>query len=179
MAKLLILKILIPRGKMAGLTPEEAFVSTKYNQGIEAALCTRLFWYRLNKIGKPGGLESTDASQCNDRVVQLVIYLYARSWELPLPTIYMLLYTLQYTTSFLRTSYVDSELSYGGSINIPFQGIYQVNRGDIGLSLCISTFVVLFLKERRHTILLRYIILAEENTFLTLIFVQDTDLPLE
>ena len=108
MEKLLIIKILIPRGEMAGMTPEEAFGSSKYNQGIEAYLCRRLFWYRLSKLRKPGGTESIDASKCYDMVVKLVISLAAWSSEVRLPNISMLLSTLQYTTFSLRTGFVDS-----------------------------------------------------------------------
>ena len=102
-----------PRGEIAGLITEEDLGSRKYHISIEVPLCRRLLKDRIRRLRKPGGLSSTNAAQCYDKVVNLFASLEAYSFGIPLPTLSMLLSTIHTMELLLRTGFGDLEHSYG------------------------------------------------------------------
>ena len=67
------------------------------------------------------------ASQCYGRVFYYIASLLALSYGLPLPSISMLLSTLQVMSVFLSMGFGELDVSYGGTRDNPFQVILQVN----------------------------------------------------
>ena len=103
----------------------------------------------------------------------------AQSWGLPLHTISTILSTLQGMTFFLRTGFGDSDISYGGTSNNPFQVIYQGKGCGLGLWLCVSTYIIKLLRKICQSIPLDDTISTTNKKLAALVFVNDTDVPVK
>ena len=179
LAKFLINKLLIPRGEAAELIPEESFCRYKGHRAAYFALCRHLLWDRLSNMIRPGRLGSKDAAKCYDRLLQSVALIAEQYWGLPLHTISMIISTLQVMNFSLRTGFGYLEISFGGTSYNPFQGICQGNGGGTRLWICIHTYIIKVLRQIRCSITLNGPISVTNKQLTALVFVDDTDIPVE
>eukprot|EP00957_Ditylum_brightwellii_P178560 13601484-Ditylum_brightwellii.AAC.1 len=91
------------------------------------AVCRVLNWDILQQRCWAGGVASVDASNCYDRVTHNVASLAARRWGMPCSAMTCILETLRVMKFYLWTGHGDSDLSYSGTHDDPFQGLCQGN----------------------------------------------------
>ena len=79
-------------------------------------------------------------------------------------------------TYFIRTTFGDSEGSYGGQQDIPFQGSCQGNGASPSIWLLISVYLVLIMKDEGHVLEFKSPMTGIVLTLIGFLFVDDTDL---
>ena len=82
-------------------------------------------------------------------------------------------------TFFLRTDFVDSDISYGGTKYHTFQGLCQWNGGGIGLRICVSTYIIKLLRQKVRSIPLNASISTTKKTIAYLVCFDDMDISVE
>ena len=88
----------------------------------------------------------------------------------------MIFGTIQAMTFYLRTTFGDSSMSYGGLQPIPFQGSCQGNGASPAMWLIISLYLVLLMKEQGHVSKVKSPLSGITLLFIGFLFVDDTDL---
>ena len=83
---------------------------------------------------------------------------------------------IQCMTYYIRTNFGDSDSSYGGKQNVPFQGNRQANGASPTIWLVISMHFVLLIKEEGHTTTVTSPLSGIALTLIGFLFVDDTDL---
>ena len=91
-----------------------------------------------------------DAAQCYDRIVHSLSILLCQKEGAPLSSLMMMFGVIQSMTYFIRTTFGDSNTSYGGKQNVPFQGSCQGNGASPAIWLVLSMYLVLLMKEEGH-----------------------------
>ena len=175
--KLILGSRMIKNGHAAGLIPTEQYGGLHNKCSAEVGLNRRLFLDLLRLQRRNGALASVDAANCYDRMCHSIVSLCCQYFGVPAPPLICMLLAIQLMKFYLRTSFGDSDDSYGGDRHNPFQGCCQGNGGAPAAWVAVSTLLVLYLKmsgcEARFTTAISAVMFS----FAALIFVDDTDLP--
>lgn len=127
--------------------PEELFGGRQNLSAQLVAVNRRLVTDTFRQKRRSGVIAGVDAAQCYDRIVHSLSILLSQKEGAPLSSPMMMFEVIQSMTYFIRTTFRDSNTSYGGKQNLPFQGSYQGNEASPAMWLVLSMYLVLLMKE--------------------------------
>ena len=156
--------------------PEELYGSMVNLNSILVAINRRLVIDICNQKRRNGAIAGVDAAQCYDRIVHSLYILLCQKEGAPISTLIMMFGIIQSMTYFIRTTFGDSEGSYGGQQDIPFQGSCQGNGASPAIWLLISVYLVLIMKDEGHVSEFKSPMTGIVLTLIGFLFVDDTDL---
>lgn len=156
--------------------PEELYGSRKNLGAIQVAVNRRLVIDNIKLKRRGGAIAGVDAAQCYDRIVHSLAILICQREGSPIAPLMMMFGVIQCMSFYIRTTFGDSEGSYGGIQDIPFQGSCQGNGASPALWLVISMYLVLLMKHKGHTSSITTPITQEVLNMAGFLFVDDTDL---
>ena len=91
-------------------------------KATDAVLDKKLTLDNIRFAHRPASVASTDAANCYDRMLHSFISISAQRLCVPLAILLALLRSLQESQYYIRTAYGDSDKSYGGRSDVPYQG---------------------------------------------------------
>ena len=130
--------------------PEELYGSRVNLNAILVAINRRLVIDICNQKRRNGAITGVNAAQCYDCIVYTLFILLCQKEGAPVSTLIMMFGVIQSMTYFICTTFGDSEGSYGGQQDIPFQGSYQGNGASPAIWLLISVYLALIMKDEGH-----------------------------
>ncbi len=158
------------------IAPEQ-FGSRRAHKAIDQALNKVLTNDLLRQLKLPGAICSNDAKSCYDLIVHSPASLSMQRQGLPQNAAICLFNTLQNLSHQIRTSYGDSEQSYGGSYwIIPMHGIGQGNGAGPAIWAVVSTPLLAMLRKSGVGSIFKSPISGKNIRFVGYAFVDDTDL---
>ena len=98
----------------------------------------------------PGSILLVDASNCYDHLAHNMMSLANQCLVVAAEIMVCLLTTIQMMVFFLHTAYSDSQTSYKGHQQVPFQGACQGNGGGPGMFLSISIILIKVMYSNGH-----------------------------
>ena len=156
--------------------PDELYGSRASLSAISVAINRRLTIDIFKQKRRTGTIAGVDAAQCYDRIVHSLAILLCQREGAPLSSLLMMFGVIQAMTFYLRTTFGDSSLSYGGLQPTPFQGSCQGNGASPAMWLIISLYLVLLMKEQGHVSTVTSPLSGITLIFIGFLFVDDTDL---
>ena len=141
--------------------PEELGGSRKNHEAVDIALNWRITSDILRQLRRPGTITGVDAASCYDRIVHSIVILIARQQGLSLLPLLSFFGTIQNMIYHVRTGHGESEGSYGGTKEVPFQGTCQGNGAIPDYWLLISMIMVLLMHKGGHAMSITYPITRE------------------
>jgi len=163
--------------EMYDLMANEQYGSRFYRAAIHLATNKRLIYDISRQMKQALAVCSNDAQSCYDRIVHVAAFLALRRLGVPKPMILSMLVTIQMMEHSIRTSFGDSEETYGGEEwRLPPHSNIQ-GKGDSPLTwAAISTILFLAIKEKNYGGIFRAPITKLLTTLAGFAFVDDTDL---
>ena len=156
--------------------PDELYGSRSFLSAILVAINRRLTIDIFKQKRRAGTIAGVDAAQCYDRIVHSLSILLCQREGAPISSLLMMFGVIQSMVFFLRTTFGDSNMSYGGLQPVPFQGSCQGNGASPAMWLIISLYLVLLMKEQGHVSNIISPITGITLTLVGFLFVDDTDL---
>eukprot|EP00957_Ditylum_brightwellii_P080507 6123576-Ditylum_brightwellii.AAC.1 len=111
----------------AAAIPREYFSGIKYSGPTDFGVSCTLHWDILCQCHCAGGAASVDVTNCYDRVVRNIASLSACCLGMPKNAMTSILTAIRLMQYFFCTGHGDSDISYGGTFDDPFQGLCQGN----------------------------------------------------
>ena len=176
MNKLLFGHRMIKQSEKEKRIPDEAYGSRASLNANLVAVNRRLVIDLFKQKRRCGAIAGVDAAQCYDRIVHSLAILLCQKEGAPMSSLLMMFGTIQCMTYFIRTTFGDSQGSYGGHKDIPFQGTCQGNGASPAIWLLISIYLILLMKEEGHVSKIRSPMSGIVLTLVGFLFVDDTDL---
>jgi hypothetical protein len=159
-----------------GLLQPECMGGIKHSSSETLAICRRLITDHARQQKLSLAIASVDAAQCYDCVGHGPGSLCCQRWGVPPEGLATMLGTIQQMQFFLRTSFGDSDTSFGGdNPNNPLQGVCQGNGGGPAVWLAISAVLTLLLHRRGDATRIASPMTQRMATLVGLLFVDDTD----
>ena len=167
---------LMSHAKKFNRIPQELYGGLQNKSSQEVAINRRLTLdiFRLKR--RNGAIAGVDATQCYDRIVHSLAILLARNEGAPLNPLLSMFQAIQSMNYYLRTTFGDSQSSYGGKQDVPFQGTCQGNGASPALWLMVSMYLVLLGRLEGHVSTFKAAYTGISVILLGFLFVDDTDL---
>ena len=140
------------------------------------AVNRRLVTDTFRQKRRSGAIAGVDAAQCYDRIVHSLSILLCQKEGAPLSSLMMMFGVIQSMNYFIRTTFGDSNTSYGGKQKVPFQGSCQGNGASPAIWLILSMYLVLIMKEEGHNTTILSPLSGVTLVLIGFLFVDDTDL---
>ena len=156
--------------------PEELYGGRGNRDAGVVSVNRRLSIDYMKQTREGGALVGVDAAQCYDRIVHSLAILLCRNEGLTMSPMLLMFGAIQSMNFYLRTTFGESDTSYGGWREIPFQGSCQGNGASPAIWLVISMYLVLLMKEKGHGSILETAFTGVIYSFIGFLFVDDTDL---
>ena len=156
--------------------PDELYGSRTSLTAILVAINRRLMIDISKQKRRAITIAGVDAAQCYDRIVHSLSILLCQREGAPISSLMMMFGVIQSMVFYLRTTFGDSSLAYGGLQSVPFQGSCQGNGASPAMWLVISLYLVLLMKEQGHVSKVLSPISGITLTLIGFLFVDDTDL---
>ena len=156
--------------------PDELYGSRSSLTAILVAINRRLVIDISKQKRRASTIAGVDAAQCYDRIVHSLSILLCQREGAPFSSLLMMFGVIQSMVFYLRTTFGDSSLAYGGLQSVPFQGSCQGNGASPAMWLIISLYLVLLMKEQGHISKVLSPITGITLTLIGFLFVDDTDL---
>ena len=157
---------------------DDAFVSRENSSSIEVSLFRLLFFDLVRQLKFNAALGSYDVHTCYDCVVHSFTSMAARAVGMPMAIINTMLGAIQMMKFHLRTGFGDSQDTYGSKRRYnPFQGLCQGNGAAPVLWLLISSFLLMYLADKGHSMKINSTLTCTMLCYVALMFVDDGDFP--
>ena len=156
--------------------PKELFGGLENKSAQEVGVNRRLVLDLFRIKRRNGAVAGVDATQCYDRIVHSLAILLSRNEGAPINPLLCMFGAIQGMKYFLRTTFGDSERSYGGRQEVPFQGSCQGNGASPAMWLMISMYLVLLAREEKHITSFSSAFSGLTIVLIGFLFVDDTDL---
>ena len=156
--------------------PDEAYGSRSSLNAILVAVNIRLVIEVFKQKRSCGAIAGVDASQCYNMVVRSLSILLCKKEGAPLLSLLMMFRVIQCMIYFIRTTFGDSKMSYGGNHGILFQGTCKGNGTSPVIWLLISIYLVLMMKDEGHFLNIRSPMSEIVLTLVGVLFVDDMNL---
>jgi hypothetical protein len=169
-------RMMMKRAESAHLIAEEQYGSRKNRAAIDQCLNRQLSTDIFRQKRITGAFVATDALSCYDRIVHSFASLAMQRVGVPLPPIVSMFNTIADLHHYVRTSFGDSEVSFGGSGWVrPCQTVGQGNGAGPQIWCNVSTPILDAMRAAGHHVVFQLAMEDGEIKFVGYMFVDDDD----
>ena len=155
--------------------PESQYGTKRGTRAIEAVRLKRMSLEMIRLNRQPAVFMTTDLHSCYDRIVHTVASLSSQKYGIQPEPIKMLIYSIQHSTSNIRTGLGDSERTYSSDPDDPFHGTGQGSGASPAARFVITIVLIEALLDTCIGTFITLAISLQLLRFPATLFVDDTD----